>query len=107
MWSANTAPTMWPRSSPSAPWPPGAVRDVGRVLNMTYAEVDAIAKLIPSGPGALHITLEESLKLSKQLKDAYDENPQVKKLIDTAKAIEACPGTPPPTPPAWSSPAGR
>ena len=30
----------------------GAVRDVGRVLNMTYAEVDAIAKLIPSGPGA-------------------------------------------------------
>ena len=69
----------------------GAVRDVGRVLNMTYAEVDAIAKLIPSGPGALHITLEESLKLSKQLKDAYDENPQVKKLIDTAKAIEGMP----------------
>ena len=68
-----------------------AVRDVGRVLNMTYAEVDAIAKLIPSGPGALHITLEESLKLSKQLKDAYDENPQVKKLIDTAKAIEGMP----------------
>ena len=69
----------------------GAVRDVGRVLNMTYAEVDAIAKLIPSGPGALHITLEESLKLSKQLKDAYDEKPQVKKLIDTAKAIEGMP----------------
>ena len=68
-----------------------AVRDVGRVLNMTYAEVDAIAKLIPSGPGALHITLEESLKLSKQLKDAYDENPQVKKLIDTAKALEGMP----------------
>ena len=69
----------------------GSVRDVGRVLNMPYAEVDAIAKLIPSGPGALHITLEESLKLSKQLKDAYDGSPQVKKLIDTAMAIEGMP----------------
>lgn len=69
----------------------GSVRDVGRVLNMPYAEVDAVAKLIPSGPGALHITLEESLKLSKQLKDAYDGSPQVKKLIDTAMAIEGMP----------------
>ena len=71
--------------------PGGCVRDVGRVLNMPYAEVDAVAKLIPSGPGALHITLEESLKLSKQLKDAYDGSPQVKKLIDTAMAIEGMP----------------
>ena len=69
----------------------GSVRDVGRVLNMPYAEVDAVAKLIPSGPGALHITLEESLKLSKLLKDAYDGSPQVKKLIDTAMAIEGMP----------------
>ena len=68
-----------------------AVRDVGRVLNMPYAEVDAIAKQIPSGPGALHITLEDALKLSKQLKDSYDGSPQVKKLIDTAKAIEGMP----------------
>ncbi len=45
----------------------GAVRDVGRVLNMPYADVDAMAKQVPSGPGALHITLEEALKLSKQL----------------------------------------
>ncbi len=85
----------------------GAVRDVGRVLNMPYADVDAIAKQIPSGPGALHITLEDALKLSKQLKDSYDGDPQVRKLIDTARAIEGCPGTPPPTPPAWSSPTGR
>ena len=68
-----------------------AVRDVGRVLNMPYAEVDAIAKQIPSGPGALHITLEDALKLSKQLKDSYDGSPQVRKLIDTAKAIEGMP----------------
>ena len=69
----------------------GAVRDVGRVLGMPYGDVDAVAKLIPSGPGALHITLEDALKLSKQLKDAYDGNPQVKKLIDTAMAIEGMP----------------
>ena len=69
----------------------GAVRDVGRVLNFPYAEVDAIAKQIPSGPGALHITLEESLKLSKQLKDSYDGDERVRKLIDTAMAIEGMP----------------
>lgn len=69
----------------------GAVRDVGRVLNYPYAEVDALAKQIPSGPGALHITLEESLKLSKQLKETYDGDDRVKKLIDTAMAIEGMP----------------
>ena len=68
-----------------------AVRDVGRVLNMPYADVDVIAKQIPSGPGALHITLEDALKLSKQLKESYDGSPQVKKLIDTARAIEGMP----------------
>ena len=69
----------------------GAVRDVGRVLGMPYGDVDAVAKLIPSGPGALHITLEDSLKLSKQLKEAYDGDEKVKKLIDTAMAIEGMP----------------
>ena len=68
-----------------------AVRDVGRVLNMPYADVDVIAKQIPSGPGALHITLEDALKLSKQLKESYDGSPQVKKLIDTARALEGMP----------------
>ena len=69
----------------------GSVRDVGRVMGVPYGEVDALAKLIPSGPGALHITLEDSLKLSKQLKDAYDGDPSTKKLIDTAMAIEGMP----------------
>ena len=69
----------------------GAVRDVGRVLGMPYGDVDAVAKLIPSGPGALHITLEDSLKLSKQLKETYDGDEKVKKLIDTAMAIEGMP----------------
>jgi DNA polymerase-3 subunit alpha len=69
----------------------GAVRDVGRVMGVPYGEVDALAKLIPSGPGALHITLEDALRLSKQLKDAYDGNPATKKLIDTAMDIEGMP----------------
>ena len=69
----------------------GAIRDVGRALNMTYAEVDVVAKLVPSGPGALHITLDDALKLSKQLSDLYESDPRVKKLIDTAKALEGMP----------------
>ena len=62
-----------------------AIRDVGRVLNMTYAETDTVAKLVPTGP---HITLEDALKLSKQLSDLYQGDPRVHKLIDTARALE-------------------
>ena len=68
-----------------------AIRDVGRALNMTYAEVDVVAKLVPAGPGALHITLRDALKLSKQLADLYRDDPRVKKLIDTAMALEGMP----------------
>ena len=66
----------------------GAIRDVGRVLNFPYAEVDNLAKQVPT---TLHITLEDSLKLSKQLKDSYDGDERVRKLIDTAMAIEGMP----------------
>ena len=69
----------------------GAIRDVGRVLNMPYADVDVVAKQVPAGPGALHITLDDALRLSKPLKDLYDEDPNVRKLIDTAKALEGMP----------------
>ncbi len=65
-----------------------AIRDVGRVLNFPYAEVDALAKQVPT---TLHITLEDALKLSKQLKESYDGDERVKKLIDTAMAIEGMP----------------
>ena len=68
-----------------------AIRDVGRALNMTYAEVDVVAKLVPAGPGALHITLQEALKLSKQLAEMYRDDERVKKLIDTAMALEGMP----------------
>ena len=53
---------------------------MGRVLNMTYAETDTVAKLVPTGP---HITLNDALKLSKQLSDLYQQDPRVHKLIDT------------------------
>ena len=66
----------------------GAIRDVGRVLNMPYAEVDAVAKLVPT---TLHITLDDALRLSKQLSDLYEEDERVHKLIDMAKAVEGMP----------------
>ena len=68
-----------------------AIRDVGRVLNMPYADVDVVAKQVPSGPGALHITLKDALRLSKPLKDLYDGDEQVRRLIDTAQALEGMP----------------
>ncbi len=68
-----------------------AIRDVGRVMNMPYADVDVVAKQVPSGPGALHITLEDALRLSKPLRDMYEGDEQVKKLIDMAKSLEGMP----------------
>ncbi|MEK9155864.1 MAG: DNA polymerase III subunit alpha [Patescibacteria group bacterium] len=60
-----------------------AVRDVGRVLGMTYAEVDAIAKLIPFGQN-----LKEALRNIAELRDLYAANAQVKECIDIAKKLE-------------------
>ena len=65
-----------------------AIRDVGRTLNFTYAETDAVAKLIPT---TLHMTLDEALKVSPQLKEMYDGDERVKKLVDTARALEGMP----------------
>lgn len=65
-----------------------AVRDVGRALNISYAECDAVAKQIPTSLG---ITLGEALKLSKPLKDMYDGDPKIKELIDTSMALEGMP----------------
>ncbi len=66
----------------------GAIRDVGRVLNFSYAETDVVAKLVPTTP---HITLDDALKQSPQLKEMYDGDERVKTLIDTAKALEGMP----------------
>ncbi|NCE65218.1 DNA polymerase III subunit alpha [Pseudoflavonifractor sp. 524-17] len=69
----------------------GAIRDVGRALNISYADVDTVAKQVPSGPSNLHITLEEALKLSKPLRESYESQEDIHRLIDTAKAIEGMP----------------
>lgn len=66
----------------------GAIRDVGRALNFTYAETDAVAKQVPATP---HITLSEALKVSPQLKSMYDTDERVKRLIDTARSLEGMP----------------
>ena len=67
----------------------GAIRDVGRALNFTYAETDMVAKLVPTMP--LHITLEEALKISPKLKEMYDGDERVRELIDTARSLEGMP----------------
>ena len=66
----------------------GAIRDVGRALNFTYAETDVVAKAVPNTP---HITLDEALRTSPQLKTMYDEDERVRKLIDTARSLEGMP----------------
>ena len=66
----------------------GAIRDVGRALNFTYAETDIVAKLVPATP---HITLDEALNVSPKLKEMYDGDERVKQLIDTARSLEGMP----------------
>ena len=67
----------------------GAIRDVGRALNLTYAQTDVVAKLVPTMP--LHITLKQALEISPKLKEMYDGDEQVKKLVDTAMSLEGMP----------------
>ena len=66
----------------------GAIRDVGRALNFSYAETDIVAKLVPT---TLHITLKEALEVSPKLKEMYDGDERVKLLIDTAMSLEGMP----------------
>ena len=65
-----------------------AVRDVGRALDLPYARVDRIAKLIPD---SLNMTIETALSSSAELKKQYDSDAAVKNLIDTARRVEGMP----------------
>ncbi len=67
----------------------GAIRDVGRALNFSYAETDVVAKLVPTMP--LHITLKDALNISPKLKEMYDADERVRMLIDTAMNLEGMP----------------
>ena len=64
------------------------IRDVGRVLGYPYAEVDAVAKMIPF---SLDMTLDKALSISPELRRQYEENPRTRRLVDTARALEGMP----------------
>ena len=66
----------------------GVIRDVARVLDMPYAQADAIAKMIPND---LHMTLDIALEQSKELRDLYEGDSDVKYLIDMSKRLEGLP----------------
>ena len=65
-----------------------AVRDVGRAMNMSYGEVDVIAKAIPFD---LKMTIDKALDMNPELRASYEEDRRVKELLDTAKALEGMP----------------
>lgn len=66
----------------------GAIRDVGRALNFSYAETDVVAKLVPT---TLHITLKDALEVSPKFKEMYDGDERVRELVDTAMKLEGMP----------------
>lgn len=68
-----------------------AVRDVGKALGMSYGEVDEIAKMIPRELG---MTLLKALEASNDLSNAYEERPEVQRLIDLARSVEGLPRNP-------------
>ncbi|MBU4342598.1 MAG: DNA polymerase III subunit alpha [Candidatus Omnitrophica bacterium] len=61
------------------------IRDVGRVMNIPYADVDRIAKLVPADP---NMKLELALEQEPELKSLYDTDPRIKELIDTSRHLE-------------------
>ena len=65
-----------------------AVRDVGRALNMSYADADKIAKAIPFD---LKMTIDKALEMNPELKDLYDNDPAAAKVLDVSRAIEGMP----------------
>lgn len=66
----------------------GVIRDVGRVMDLPYAQCDAIAKMIPE---ELNITIDKALKMNPELKNLYTTDEMVKKLIDMSRRLEGLP----------------
>jgi DNA polymerase III subunit alpha len=62
-----------------------AIKDVGRAMDIPYADVDRIAKMVPT---TLNIKLEQAIKDSPALQQAYENEPQVRQLLDTARKLE-------------------
>jgi DNA polymerase-3 subunit alpha len=66
----------------------GVIRDVGRALDMYYASVDIVAKMIPT---ELNITIDRALEINKELKTLYDSDQEIHYLIDMSKRLEGLP----------------
>ena len=66
----------------------GVIRDVGRVLDMPYAQVDSIAKMIPT---ELNITIDKALTMNHELKELYESDDEVHYLIDMSRRLEGLP----------------
>ncbi|MBZ5599237.1 MAG: DNA polymerase III subunit alpha [Acidobacteriia bacterium] len=62
-----------------------AIKDVGRAMDIPYSDVDRIAKMVPT---TLNIKLEQAIKDSPALQQAYESDPQVRQLLDTARKLE-------------------
>jgi DNA polymerase-3 subunit alpha len=62
-----------------------AIKDVGRAMDVPYADVDRIAKMVPT---TLNIKLEDAIRESPALQQAYDSDPQIRELLNTAKKLE-------------------
>ncbi|MFV0528186.1 MAG: DNA polymerase III subunit alpha [Lachnospiraceae bacterium] len=66
----------------------GVIRDVGRVMDLPYAQVDTIAKMIPQ---ELKITIDKALTANSELRKLYTDDPQIHRLIDMARRLEGLP----------------
>ena len=64
------------------------IRDVGRVLDMPYAAVDQIAKMVPVGPNGKKITISQAIEMVPELKKEYEEKDEVRYLLDMAQKLE-------------------
>ncbi len=64
------------------------IRDVGRALDVPYAETDKLAKMIPN---EIHITIKKALEQNKEFNELYEHNEETKKLIDIAMGLEGLP----------------
>ena len=69
----------------------GVIRDVGRVMDLPYAFVDGIAKMIPRGQNNQPVSLERALKMNPDLKKLYQEDEQVHELVDMSRRLEGLP----------------
>jgi DNA polymerase-3 subunit alpha len=66
-----------------------SLRDVGRALGWSYADVDRVVRMVPTLPPSFGpMTIERALEEGPQLRQAYEEDPQVRRLVDTARALE-------------------